>query len=170
MFLFPCVFFPCRITSDLTFLLVFFVIFKFSIYQFSLDSEILSSRSAADGLCHKNARIFTLTTSAHLFVAVVSMSVQSAGGDENHVFSPVGMARAAAIPVAALEAEDLMGETPSGKEARCADPADQTPDQKAEEIVKKTFGSNLEKTMLEDLKRIVTMFFKLTNRLARSTN
>ena len=46
-----------------------------------------------------------------------------------------------------------MGETPRGKKARYAEPAKQTPDQKAEEIVEKTLGSNLEKTMLEDLKK-----------------
>ena len=61
-----------------------------------------------------------------------------------------------------------MGETPRGKKARYAEPADQTPDQKAEEIVKKTPGSNLEKTMFEDLTRVVSKFFKLTNRLIRT--
>ena len=100
--------------------------------------------------CAKNTRIFILTTSAHLFVAVVSMSVHSVGGDEIHVFSLVG----------ALEAGGLMGETPRRKKARCAEPADRTPDQKAEEIVKKTLGSNVEKTMLEDLKWVVSKFFK----------
>ena len=39
---------------------------------------------------------------------------------------------------------------------------------KAEEIVKKYLGSNPEKTMLEDLKRVVSKFFKLTNRLIRT--
>ena len=34
--------------------------------------------------------------------------------------------------------------------------------------MKKTHGSNLEKTMLEDLKRLVSNFFKLTNRLIRT--
>ena len=61
-----------------------------------------------------------------------------------------------------------MGETPRGKKACYAEPEEQTPDQKAEEIVKKTLGSNLEKTMLEDLKRVVSKFFKLTNRLIRT--
>ena len=124
----------------------------------------LGSRSAAGRLCQKFVRIFTLTTSVHLFVAVVSMSVQSVGGDEIHVFS-LGMARAAAIPVGALEAGDLMGETPRGKKARYAGPAGQ----KAEEIGKKTLGSNLEKTMLEDLRRVVSKFCKLTNRLIRTS-
>ena len=64
------------------------------------------------------------------------MSAQSVGGDEISVFIPLGVARAA-IPVGALEAGDLMGETPKGKKARCGEPAEQTPDQKAEEIVKK---------------------------------
>ena len=96
------------------------------------------------------------------------MSAQSVGGDEISVFSPVGMARAAAIPVGALEAGDLMGETPRGNKARYAEPAEQMPDQKAGEIVKKTLGSNLEKTMLEDLKRVVSKFFKLTNGLIRT--
>ena len=54
------------------------------------------------------------------------------------------------------------------KKARYAEPAEQTPDQKAYEIVKKTLCSNLEKTMLEDLKRVVSKFFKLTNRLIRT--
>ena len=40
--------------------------------------------------------------------------------------------------------------------------------QKAKEIVKKTLRSNLEKTMLEDLKRVISKFFKLTNRLIRT--
>ena len=93
------------------------------------------------------------------------MSVRSVGVE---VFSPVGMARAATIPVGALEAGDLMGETPRGQKARDAEPAEQTPDQKAEEIVKKTLGSNLEKTMLEDLKRVASKLFKLTNRLIRT--
>ena len=78
------------------------------------------------------------------------------------------MARAAAVPVEALGAGDLVGETPRGKKARYAEPAERTPDQKAEEIVKKTLGSYLEKTMLEDLKRVVSKFFKLTNRLIRT--
>ena len=71
-------------------------------------------------------------------------------------------------PVGALEAGDLMGETPREKKARHAEPADQTPDEEAEEIVKKTLGSSLERTMLEDLKRVVSKFFKLTNRLIRT--
>ena len=79
----------------------------------------------------KSARILTLTTSGHLIVAVVSMSVRSVGGEETQVFSPVRMARAAAIPVGALEAGDSLGETPRGKKARYAEPAEQTPDQKA---------------------------------------
>ena len=61
-----------------------------------------------------------------------------------------------------------MGETPRRHKARYAEPAKQTPDKKAEEIVKKTLGSNLEKTMLENLKRVVSKFFKLTNRLIRT--
>ena len=60
----------------------------------------------------------------------------------------------------ALEAGGLMGETPRGKKACYAEPAEQTPDQKAEEIVKKTLGSNLEKTMLEDLKRVVSRLIR----------
>ena len=55
-----------------------------------------------------------------------------------------------------------MRETPT--ETRYSEPAEQTPDQ----MVKKTRGSNLEKTMLEDLKRVVTKFHKLTNRLIRT--
>ena len=78
------------------------------------------------------------------------------------------LALAAAIPVGALEAGDLIGETPRRKKARYAEPAEQTPDQKAEEIVRKTLGSNLEKTMLTNLKRVVSEFFKLTNILIRT--
>ena len=96
------------------------------------------------------------------------MSAQSVGGDEIGDFSPAGMARAAAVPVEALEAGDLVGETPRGKKARYAEPAERTPDQKAEEIVKKTLRSNLEQTMLEDLKRVVSKFFKHINRLVRT--
>ena len=140
-------------------------------FRFSLDSERcvhgLGSRSAADQLCQKSARILilALTTSAHLIVAVVSMSVRSVGGEEIQVFSPVGMGHPNG---GALEAGDVMGETPRGKKARHAEPAEQTLDQKAEDIVKKTLGSNLAKTMLEDLKRVVSKFFKLTNRLIRT--
>ena len=89
---------------------------------------------------------------------IVSMSAQSVGGDEISVFSPAGTARAAAIPVGALEAGDLVGETPKGKKARYAE----------EEFVKKTLGSNLEKTMLEDLKRVASKFNKLTKRRIRT--
>ena len=118
----------------------------------------ISSRSVVP----KKSTHFHLDHLCTFFCLVVSMSAQSVGGDEISVFSPVGMARAAAIPVGALEAGDLMGETPRGKKARYAEPAEQTPDQKAEEIVKKTLGSKLEKTMLEDLNRVVSKFFKLT--------
>ena len=72
---------------------------------------------------NKNARILTLTTSAHLIVVVVSMSVRSVGGEEIQGFSPVRMARAAAIPKGALEAGDVMGETPRGKKAIYVEPA-----------------------------------------------
>ena len=78
------------------------------------------------------------------------------------------MARAAVVPVEALEARDLVGETSRRKKARNAEPAERTPDQKAEEIVKKTLGSYLEQTMLEDLKRVVSKFFKHINRLVRT--
>ena len=90
------------------------------------------------------------------------------GGDEIGVSSRVGTARAAAVPVGTLEAGDLMRETPREKKARYAEPAEQTPDQKAEEIVKTTPGSNLEKTMLGDLIRVVSKFSKVTNKLIRT--
>ena len=48
------------------------------------------------------------------------------------------MARAATIPVGALEAGDLMDENPRGKKARDVEHMEQTPDQKAEKIVEKT--------------------------------
>ena len=103
---------------------------------------------------------FTLTTSAHLSVRLFP-SRHRVLALMRSVFSVQwGMARAAAVPVEALEAGDLMGETPRGKNARYAEPVERTPDQKAEEIVKKTLGSNLEKTMLEDLQRVVSRFFK----------
>ena len=50
------------------------------------------------------------------------------------LFSVLWERRERRPPVGALEAGDLMGETPRGKKARYAEPADQTPDQKAEEI------------------------------------
>ena len=118
--------------------------------------------------CAKKGTHFHLDHLCTFVCLVVSMSAQSVGGDEISVFSPVGMARAAAILVGALETGDLMGETPRGKKARYAELAEQTSDQKAVEIVKKTLGSNLEKTMLEDLKRVVSKFFKLTNKLIRT--
>ena len=55
---------------------------------------------------------------------------RSVGGDVTHVFSPGVGARAAVIPVGALEADDLMGETPTRKKPRYAEPPEQTPDQK----------------------------------------
>ena len=107
-----------------------------SVFRFSLDS----ARCPHGPGSRSTARILTLTTSAHSFVTVVSMSARSVGGEEIQVFSPVGVARAAAIPVGVLEAGDLLGETPRGKKAKHAEPAEQTPDQKAEEIVRKTLG------------------------------
>ena len=108
--------------------------FCWGFFVLSLESERcaheLGSRSA-DQLCPKNARILTLTTSAHLIVAVVSMSARSVRGEEIQVFSPVRMTRAATIPVGAWEAGDLMGETPRRQEARDAEPAEQTSDQKS---------------------------------------
>ena len=86
------------------------------------------------------------------------MSVRSVGGEEIQVLSPVGMVRAAAIPVGARVAGNFLG----GEGRRDAPRlAEQTPDQKAEEIVRKTLGSNLEKTMLENLKSVASKFFKL---------
>ena len=59
-----------------------------------LDSERcahgLGSRSAADQLCQASARITTLTTSAHVIVAVVAMSVRSVGGEEIPSFQSCG--------------------------------------------------------------------------------
>ena len=83
--------------SDLRFFLL--VLFTFSIFQFSsflstqndVRKDLVQDQQQI-GCAKKSARIFTLTTFAHLFVLVVSMSVQSFGGDEIHVFSPVGMA------------------------------------------------------------------------------
>ena len=148
IFFCPWAFLPCPIASDLHVSLgpTIFCWFCWWFFVLSFDSERcaheLGSRSPADQLCQKSARILTLPTSAHLIVAVVSMSVRSVGVE---VFSPVGMARAATIPVGALEAGHWMGETPRGQKARDAEPAEQTPDQKAEEIVKKTLDSNLER-------------------------
>ena len=60
-----------------------------------------------------------------------------------------------------------MGETLRRKKARYAEPTKLTPDQKAEEIVKKNLGSNLKKT-IDDLEKIASKFFKLTNTLVRT--
>ena len=68
----------------------------------------------------------------------------------------------------AREAGDFLGETPRGKKARYAETAEQTPDQTAEEIARKTLGSNLDKTMLENLKSVVSKFFNFTNKLIRT--
>ena len=54
--------------------------------------------------CARKSTHFHLDHLCTFVCLVVSMSAQSVGGDEISVFSPVGMARAAAIPVGALEA------------------------------------------------------------------
>ena len=61
---------------------------------------------------------------------------RSVGGDEIQIFSPVVVARVAATPVGALEADNLMGETPRGKKPQYAEPSEQTPNQKADDIVR----------------------------------
>ena len=53
---------------------------------------------------------------------------QSVGGDVLQSFSLDVVARAAAILVGALEADDLMCAT-RGKKLRCAEPSELTPDQ-----------------------------------------
>ena len=55
------------------------------------------------------------------------------------IISPDAEARAADKPVGALEAGDLMGETPRGKKSRYAESSEQTPDHKAEDIVRESF-------------------------------
>ena len=133
IFIFPWAFLPCPIASDLHVSLgpTICCWFCWWFFVLSFDSERcaheLGSRSAADQLCQKSTRILTLPTSAHLIVAFDSMSVRSVGVE---VFSPVGMSRAATIPVGALEAEDLIGETPRWQKARDAEPAEQTPNGK----------------------------------------
>ena len=129
IFVFLREFLPCRSTSDLHVSLGPAVFAGFvRVFRSSFDSAQCAhehdSKSVTDQLCFKSARILTLTTSAHLIVVVVSMSVQSVGVE---VFSPVGVTRAATIPVGALEAGDLMGETPRGKKARDAEPAEHSP-------------------------------------------
>ena len=162
----------CTRVSDLQFCVdcvgEFSILFHFSLNsRYDACTDLVQDQQEI-GCAKERARIFHLDHLCTFVCLLVSMSAQSVGGDEISVFSPAGMARAAAIPVGALEAGDLMGETPRGKKARYAEPAEQTPDQKAEEIVEKTLGSNLEKTMLEDLKKVVSKFFKLTNRLIRT--
>ena len=61
---------------------------------------------------------------------------RSVGGDEIQIFSPDVVARAAATPVGALEADDLMGETPRSKKPGYAEPSEQTPNQKADDVVR----------------------------------
>ena len=73
------------------------------------------------------AHIFTLTTSPHLSVAVF-VNVTECWRDVLQSFSLDVVARAAAILVGALEADDLMSET-RGKKLRCAEPSELTPDQ-----------------------------------------
>ena len=158
----------CTRVSDLQFGLTVWVIFNFFIFlstQNDARTDLVQDQQQIG--CARKSTHFHLDHLCTFVCLVVSMTAQSVGGDEISVISPVGMARAA-NPVGALEAGDLMGETPRGKTARYGEPAEQTPDQKAEEIVKKTLGSNLEKTTLEDRKRVVSKFFKLTNRLIRT--
>ena len=133
IFIFPCVFHLCCITANLhaclgpAFLLGFVGVF----FHFS---KCLSTQNDArtdlvqDQLqigCAKKSTHFHLDHFCTFVCSVVSMSAQSVGGDEISVLSPVGVARAAAILVGALEAGDLMGETPRGKKARYAEPTEQ---------------------------------------------
>ena len=162
---------PARESRTSCFLQILLEIFRFFVFLSTLNDVrtdlVLDQQQIS--CAKKSVRILTLTTSAHFFVAVVSMSVRSVCGEEIQVFSPVGkFASGGHRSGCALEAGALMGETPRRKMARYAERAEQTPDQKAEEIVKKTLGSNLAKTMLEDLKRVVSKFFRLTNRLIRT--
>ena len=116
----------------------------------------ISSRSVVP---KKEHAFFTLTTSAHLSVWLFP-SRHRVLAVMRSVFSVQRVWRERRPSLWTLDAGDLVGETLRGKKARYAEPAERTPDQKAEEIVKKTLGSNLEKTMLEDLKRVVSKFFK----------
>ena len=135
----------CTRVSDMQFGLIVWVIFNFFIFLSTQnDARTDPVQDLQQIGCATKSTHFHLDHLCTFVCLVVSMSAHSVGGDEISVFSPVGMARAAAIPVGALEAGDLMGETPRGKKARYAEPAEQTPDQKAEEIVKKTLGSILE--------------------------
>ena len=94
IFIFPCVFLPCRITSNLHVCLglaLFVAVFvgfvgDFQIFNFPAFFRLrmmcartwfkISSRSVVP----KNARIFTLTTSAHLCAAVVPL-LEDTGGN-----------------------------------------------------------------------------------------
>ena len=87
---------------------------------------------------------------------------RSVGGDEIQIFSPDVVARAAATPVGALEADDLMGETPRSKKPGYAEPSEQTPNQKVDDIVRK-HGTNLRATLHDKLKQVVATFSELTS-------
>ena len=133
-------FHPCCFTSNLHACLgpaiLVDCVGDFQIFIFSLNSELMRARTwfkiTSRSFVPKKSTQYHLDHLCTFVCLVVSMSAKSVGGDEISVFSPVGVARAAAIPVGALEAGDLMGETPRGNKARYAEPAEQMPDQKAE--------------------------------------
>ena len=107
IFIFPSVFHPG--VSDLQFWLVLGVIFNFSFFsQLRMMRARTWFKISGRLLVPKKSTHFHLDHLCTFVWLVVSMSAQSVGGDEISVFSPVGMARAAAIPVGALEAGDLM--------------------------------------------------------------
>ena len=88
LFIFPWVFLPCHIISDLhvgfgpAVLVGFVGDFPFFCFDSQGYAHELGSRSAPDQLYFKSARIVTLATSAHLIVVVVSMLVRSFDREE----------------------------------------------------------------------------------------
>ena len=109
----------CTRVSDLQFWLNVWVIFNFIIFlptQNDARADLVQDQQLIG--CAKKCTHFHLVHLCTFVCFVVSMSAQSVGGDEISVFSPVGMARAAAIPVGAMEDGNLMGETPRWKEGK----------------------------------------------------
>ena len=114
--IFPCVFHPCGFTSNLHACLGpaiwvgcvgDFQFFIFLSTQNDARTDLVQDQQQIG--CATHFHLDHLCTFVWL---IVSLSAQGVGGDKISVFSPVGMARAAAIPVGALEAGDLKGETP----------------------------------------------------------
>ena len=110
VFIFPCVFLPCRITSNLhvclglaLFVFVGFVgDFQFFNFPVFFRLRMMCARTwfkiSSRSVVPKNARIFTLKTSAHLFAAVVPLLEDTGGNGPEQIANMAQGFRVIAIP------------------------------------------------------------------------